>query len=71
MGGQELDYLHKTYTRTAAAVKRRSTLEWEQEDGAGGRRRRKEQEKGVGERDWRKEQEEETGGMNRRKEQDH
>ena len=36
MGGQELDYLHKTYTRTAAAVKSRSIV---QGDGAGGRRR--------------------------------
>ena len=27
LGGQELVYLHKTYTRTAAAVKSRSTVE--------------------------------------------
>ena len=39
LGGQELVYLHKTYTRTAAAVKNRSALEWEQGEGAGGRRR--------------------------------
>ena len=58
MGGQELDYLHKTYTRTAAAVKRRSTLEWEQEDGAGRRRRRNGQNEGAGKRRWRKGREE-------------
>ena len=27
LGGQELDFLHKTYTRTAAAVKSRSNVE--------------------------------------------